>query len=117
MEKKSEFKIPGFIETGEVNATPLTDGTELDLQMARKDLKPYEAIRHEAMNFAVETPKEEVGLFEQEPTTELEEAKLIGEKTVRFRKDKAAGIEPESLAVSSLRRQEELDRGQFGLAA
>lgn len=117
MEKKSEFKIPGFIETGEVNATPLTDGTELDLQMARKDLKPYDAIHHEAMNFAVETPKEEAGLFDREPVTELEEAKLIGEKTVEFRKAEAAGIEPASLAISALRRQEDFTKDQFGLKA
>ena len=117
MEKKSEFKIPDFIETGEVNATPLTDGTELDLQMARKDLKPYDTIRHEALNVAIETPKKEVGLFDREPSTDLEEAKQIGEKTVEFRKAEAAGIEPASLAISALRRQEDFTREQFGLKA
>ena len=118
MEKKNEFKIPGFIETGDVSATPLTDGTELDLQMARKDLMPYDAIHHEALGFAVEAPKPpQTNLFERIGETAVAKIQLNGEKMVEMRVAEAAGTEVEALTVSTVALQRNLDEKQFGLAA
>jgi hypothetical protein len=100
-----QFKIPGYVETGAVNATPLDDGGELFFKEARSDLKRYDAIHHEAVNLAIEVPKQ--GLFERIPEVPVEWVRLSGEKVEAMRYaevNNIVNVEAETLALSAMRR-------------
>ena len=119
MEKNSEFKIPGFIETGEMNsaeATPFQNGDELRFHLS--DLQPVDAMHSEAVGLAAESLKApKKNIFERIGETAVDKIQLNGGKTVEMRGAEAAGTEIEALTISTAALQRNFDEEKFGLAA
>jgi hypothetical protein len=112
-----EYKIPtGYIETGEVNATPLQDGERLDLHMGRPDLKSYADIaKGEAISHA---PEEiELNIFERMPENPIEQIALQGLRIETMRQSEAAAAEIDLFALDTMKRQIKNKQSDFGLAA